>query len=114
MKSATFLNYVYGFGIILMLYFLLNEILAFRLRFHSLDAVIPSLERKITGPVVRTTFQAVESEKRDMSPNLVEAISNWVRDDAYPPIGHISQPYDTEDIPQPTVSDVGWWGGDQE
>jgi hypothetical protein len=113
MKSATILNYIYGFGIILFLYFLFNEIAAFRLRFHSLDAVIPSLEQKRTGPVA-PTFHAVESEQRDMSPNLAEAISNWVRDDAYPPIGRISQPYDNETLPSPTVADVGWWGGDQE
>jgi len=113
MKSSTFLNYVYGFGIIVMLYFLLNEILAFRLRFHSLDAIIPSLEKKISGPVV-PSFHPMEAEKRETSPNLVEAISNWVRDDAYPPIKPIDQPYDTEGFPEPTVSEVGWWGGDQE
>lgn len=113
MKSSTFLNYLYGFGIILVLYFLLNEIMAFRLRFHSLDAVIPSLERKLSGPPV-PSFHPVESEKRDMSPNLVEAVSNWIRDDAYPPIQTIEQPYDTEGLPAPTITEVGWWGGEQE
>lgn len=113
MKSSTFLNYLYGFGIIVVLYFILNEILAFRLRFHSLDAVIPSLERKWSGPPV-PSFHAIESEKRDMSPNLVDSISNWIRDDAYPPIQSIEQPYDTEGLPEPTVSEVGWWGGEQE
>lgn len=113
MKSSTFLNYLYGFGIIVVLYFILNEIMAFRLRFHSLDAIIPSLEKKITGPVA-PTFHPLEAEKRETSPNLVEAISNWVRDDAYPPIKKIEQPYDTEEFPEPTVSDVGWWGGEQE
>ena len=113
MKSSTFLNYLYGFGIILVLYFLLNEIMAFRLRFHSLDAVIPSLERKLSGPPV-PSFHPVESEKRDMPPNLVEAVSNWIRDDAYPPIQSIEQPYDTEGLPEPTITEVGWWGGEQE
>lgn len=113
MKSSTFLNYLYGFGIIVVLYFILNEILAFRLRFHSLDAVIPSLERKWSGPPV-PSFHAIESEKRDMSPNLVDSISNWIRDDAYPPIQSIEQLYDTEGLPEPTVSEVGWWGGEQE
>lgn len=113
MKSSTFLNYVYGFGIIIMLYFILNELMSLRLRFHSLDTVIPSLEHKVTGPVA-PSFQAVETDKREMSPNLAEAISNWIRDDAYPPIKEIEQPYDTEKFPEPTVSDVGWWGGEQE
>jgi hypothetical protein len=112
MKSATFLNYVYGIGILLGLYFLLNEILSFRLRFHSLDAVIPALEHKLTGPSV-PTFHPLPAEKRNTSPHLVDAVSSWIRDDAYPTIKGIDQPYDSEDLPMPTVTEVGWWGGDQ-
>lgn len=112
MKSATFLNYLYGLGLLLGLYFLLNEIMAFRLRFHSLDAVIPSLERKITGPSV-PVFHPIPTKNHHSSVSLTDAVSNWIRDDAYPAIKGIDQPYDNEDLPPPTVTEVGWWGGDQ-
>lgn len=115
MKSASFLSYVYGFGIVVMLFFLWNEAQAFRLRLHSLDAVIPSFAPRVTAPPAPRVYAAVEHESRPSSANLAEAVSSWIREDAYPPMGTVDQPYDERDgIPSPTVAEVGWWGGEQE
>lgn len=116
MKPSLFLNSLYGFGILVMSYFIYNEWKSYRLRFNSLATIIPSLEARVTGSSSESKFVAPReslSASKPIEPSLADDISSWVRDDPYPPIRNVVNPYDrSAEIKEPTVTTVGWWGGE--
>lgn len=111
MKQTALLSLLYGAGIVMMLYFIIGEIQAYRFGFASLSSIIPSLQRKQTGPPPSDWSQKGEIE-HSVRPDatLADSVSQWIRDDPYPPIQSVLQPYDNTSIPEQTVMDVGWWG----
>lgn len=112
MQQTTFLSLLYGAGIVMMLYFLIGELQAQRLRIQSLSTVIPSLQKNLTGPPVSSWKEDRPMEHTPRTDaTVLESISSWLRDDPYPPLSPVLQPYDSSaGIPSPTVTEVGWWG----
>ena len=111
MKQTTLLSLLYGAGIVMMLYFIIGEIQAHRLGFASIASIIPSLQKKQTGPPPSewSGVREIEHSVRQDA-TLVDSVSQWIRDDPYPPIQIVLDPYDRTSIPEPTVTEVGWWG----